>query len=486
MYLKTLKISFSLRARLTLLFVLIFGTTTLVFSVFSYYFLNKSLLQDFDNALYNYSIDVSQTLEISKINTVFSNTLMADEGKIFPFPSGNALIRLRNSAGKVLIQSGLFGGFKSNYEQALKDISAGSDSYYETITNIDQIPNAEAGSYRLITFPIDIEKLPRLYLQIAVPMATFETQLEQLKLILIFGLPAVLIVALVAGLFVASRALSPFQEIIHRLEKIGVQQLSQRLPLPRSNDEIKKLAEALNLMLERIENAFTSQEKFIADASHQLLTPLTILKGEFELQKKSEPENLFIQSGLQEIDGLTKIIKDMLLLARIDSGVSELSFSEIYLDEIILEVISKIKKLSAAKNIQIKFDIKELAERKKIRGEYDLLTNLFMNLIENAIKYSTENSSVFIQVEWQTDTTTFSVEDFGQGISENMRPHLFKRFSRADTSSKSKGFGLGLAIAQKIAELHKTQIILDDKKTQGCLFLVKFKNIEPIIGNALD
>ncbi len=477
MFLKTVTNKLSLRSRLTLLFVFIFGTTTLIFSIFAYYFLNKSLMLDFDNALYNYSIDVSQTLEMGQLDDIFSNPLKVDEGKIFPFPSGTALILLRNSSGKILIQSGKFNSFSPDYEKALKEISAGSDSYYETISDSDQIPNAEAGSYRLITFPVDIDKSPRLYLQVAVPMVTFETQLEQIKLILIFGLPGVLIVALIAGLFVASRALNPFQQMIVRLEKIGVQQLSERLPLPSTQDEIKKLAEALNLMLERIENAFASQEKFIADASHQLLTPLTILKGEFELQKKAEPTNSFIDSGLQEIDHLTKIIKDMLLLARIDSGVSELSFSEIYLDEIVLDIISKLKKLSAAKNIHIKFDITETAERQKIRGEYDLLTNLFMNLTENAIKYSSENSSILINVDWQKNKTKFSVQDFGPGITEHMRQHLFKRFSRADTSSKSQGFGLGLAIAQKIASLHKTVINLDSQITQGCLFSVEFDNI---------
>ena len=142
-----------------------------------------------------------------------------------------------------------------------------------------------------------------------------------------------------------------------------------------------------------------------------------------------------------------------------------------------LDIISKLKKLSAAKNIQIKFDITETAERQKIRGEYDLLTNLFMNLTENAIKYSSENSSLLINVDWQKNKTKFSVQDFGPGITEHMRQHLFKRFSRADTSSKSQGFGLGLAIAQKIASLHKTVITLDSQITQGCLFSVEFDNI---------
>jgi signal transduction histidine kinase len=480
MSLKTILNRLSLRLKLTFLFVFIFGTTTFIFAFFSYYFLNESLLQDFDSALYNYSIDVSQILEVGQLDDIFTNPQKLDDGKIFPFPSGTALILVRNSAGKVLIQSGQFNKFSPSYKAAYSAIELGSESYYETISNTDQIPNAEAGSYRIITFPIDLEKerSTRLFLQIAVPMATFETQLAQVKLILFFGFPAVLIVALIAGLFVASRALNPFKQIIARLEKIGVAELSQRLPLPKSNDEIKQLAVALNLMLERIENTFATQEKFIADASHQLLTPLTILKSEFEHQRKSTTDHLFLDSGLQEIDQLTKIIKDMLLLARIDSGVAALSFTELYLDEIIIDVIAKLKKLSSLKNINIKFDIKDHVERKKIHGEYDLLNNLFINLFENAIKYSSVNSTILIQVAWESEFTVFRIQDFGPGIAESMRPHLFKRFSQADTSSRSKGFGLGLAIAQKIAELHKTMIVLENSNQCGATFSVQFSNIK--------
>ena len=134
MFLKITKPRLSLRIRLTLLFVIIFGTTTLVFSVFSYYFLDRSLLQDFDDALYNYSIDVSQTLEMGHIDNFFSNPLLVEEGKIFPFPSGTALILLRNKDGKILIQSGKFESFRPLYHKAFAAIANGADSFYETLS----------------------------------------------------------------------------------------------------------------------------------------------------------------------------------------------------------------------------------------------------------------------------------------------------------------------------------------------------------------
>jgi len=482
---KTTSRQVSLRTRLVIIFVLIFGATTLTFSIFLYYFLNKSLLLDFDNALFNYSVDVSQIVELVSPTTSPNTPLRVEEGKIFPFPSGTALILVRDLEGNRLIQSGRFGGIFPDFKKGLNAIIQGADSYYETIENTAYIPDAEAYSYRVITFPVDTKDGSKYLLQIAVPMGTFETQLAQLKLILFFGIPAVLIIAVISGLFVSSRALQPVQEIISKAQKIDALQLNERVPIPKTNDEIRKLADTLNSMLGRIESAFASQERFVADASHQLLTPLTIIKGEFELQYKKNlsPEtNKFIQSGLQEIDYLTKIVKDMLLLARIDAGTSSLNFTDVYLDEILLEVIADLKKSSEKKNIVMRFDIQEHADRSPIKGDHDFLYNLFFNLTENAIKYSSENSAVEIKLEWHKDYTRFSIEDHGQGISPAVRPFLFQRFSRGDTSSRSKkGHGLGLAIAQKIAELHNSKIELAEKNTPGCVFYLQFSHHSTIV-----
>lgn len=479
-YLKKLNRSFTLRTRLTILFAFIFGSTTIVFSIFAYYLLDRSLLTDFDNALYNYSIDVSQTIEIGPKNDLSFPPLKVDEGKIFPFPSGTALILVRHISGEILARSGEFGAFNPPYKSDVKKVLAGDDSSYRTLTNINEIPEAEAGSYRLITFPLDSDVSPVLFLQIAVPMVTFERQLDQFQSILMFGLPAIILIAIFAGLFVSSRALYPVQDIILKTNLIGARDLHQRVPLPQSNDEIKTLAETLNRMLERIEGAFSSQEKFVADASHQLLTPLTILKGEVELQAKADSNTSnqkFYMSALQEIDNLAKIVKDMLLLARIDAGIGSLRFTDLYLDELVLEIVPRLQKLADQKNIQIKIDIQEHAERKKISGEHDLLSNLFTNILENAIKYSPTSQVVRVSIIWKDDTTRVEVEDFGVGIPESKRAQIFSRFSRADTSSKTKGFGLGLAIAQKIANLHKTDIKLDNKQTPGCVFSFEIKNI---------
>ncbi|WP_409477677.1 sensor histidine kinase [Pseudobdellovibrio sp. HCB154] len=469
----------SLRVRLTALFVVIYGSTTILFSLFAYYKLNESLLHDFDNALYNYSIDISQTIEYGPSIDLNLPQLIMEEGKIFPFPSGTALILVRHISGEILSRSGNFGLFLPPFQTEVKKILKGADSAYVTINDTDVIPEAEANTYRVITFPLDSETNPTLFLQIAAPRVTLETQTRQLKNILQFGLPAVLAVAILAGLFFASRALRPVQEMIQFTNRLRAEDLHERIPLPGTRDEIRKLAETLNEMLERIEKAFTSQERFVADASHQLLTPLTILKGEIETNARStqdEAQQKVYKSLLQEVDNLSRIVKDMLLLARIDAGESALQFSEIYLDEILIDVISRLQRLAKTKNIQISFDLLNQEQRAPILGDADLLINLVMNLIENSIKYSPEGQAILVKLDWEKSANKLTVEDFGQGIPESLRAQVFNRFSRADTSSNTKGFGLGLAIAQKIALLHKSEIQFVEKPAPGTLVELKFQN----------
>lgn len=469
----------SLRVRLTALFVVIYGSTTVLFSIFAYYKLNESLLQDFDNALFNYSIDISQTIEYGPSIDLSLPPLVMEEGKIFPFPSGTALILVRHISGEVLSRSGNFGEFTPPFETEVKKIKKGADSAYTTIRNTDVIPDAEANTYRLITFPLDSDTNPTLFLQIAAPRVTLETQTRQLKNILTFGLPAVLAVAILAGLFFASRALRPVQEMISFTNRLSADDLHERIPLPNSQDEIRKLAETLNGMFERIEKAFTSQEKFVADASHQLLTPLTILKGEIETNWHSnidiEQQKIY-KSLLQEVDNLSQIVKDMLLLARIDAGENALQMVEVYLDETLIDVIARLQRLAKTKNINITLDLLNQDQRAPILGDEDLLANLIMNIIENAIKYSPEGQHIIVKLNWEESDNRLTVEDFGQGIPQELKSQIFNRFSRADTSSRTKGFGLGLAIAQKIAQLHKTDIQFVEKQGPGTIVELKFQN----------
>lgn len=471
-----------IRARLTLMSVLIFGTTIIVSSLYAYYSLSRSLTKDFDDALYNYCIDFSETIEIEKDNTLRLPPLKVNESKVFPFVTGETLFAIRYITGDVLAVSSQAPEFNPPYQLHVDFILKGHDSSYETLRK-KPYPNAPNEPYRLITFPLDDDRDPKLFLQIAAPMTTLQDQLDHLKKNMLIGIPAILIIAIFTGLYISARALRPVTDMINETNQISAADLNRRVNIPKTQDEIRKLGETLNLMFERIEKAFTTQERFVADASHQLLTPLTILRGEIELKAKSviEPkEKPFYQSLLQEIDALTGIIKGMLLLAQIDSGKNILQLTDVYVADVLLETISTLQKIASRKSIQIHFNIKDSSGQNEVRipiaADEELIRQLFFNLIENAIKYSAQNTEIFVRVHWTDLYTEVEIEDFGKGIPPELKETVFARFSRADSSSHIKGFGLGLPIAQKIAELHGAKISLKEKSSPGSIFMVSFQH----------
>jgi signal transduction histidine kinase len=472
-----------LRVRLTFLFVIIFGSTSILFSLAVYYSLNDSLLQDFDLTLYNYSIDVAQLIEIGPQNDLLIPSLRFEHEKIFPFSSGNSFFLVRHISGQLLTQNGTFDTTKIPFDSEVKKIASGFDSAYLTLQNLDAFQVTEADNYRLITFPLDNTSTPTLFLQIAVPMTTFEKQLDRLKLISVMGLPAVLFLSVLLGLYFSMRALAPVKEMIDKTRNIDAGNLKERVPLPASRDEIQELAQTLNQMLDRIEKSFASQEKFVADASHQLLTPLTILVGEIEAQLKHHPEQtVFLTSLLQESQSLSKIVKDMLLLARIDGNYEGLIIKEIDVEDLIIEVILRTKKMADQKNIKVKFILQGEEHHTTLRADPDLLINVFYNLLENAIKYSSTNQSVTLTMTWTSTTIVLEIADFGPGIADVDKQIIFERFSRVGLGNVRSGYGLGLSIALKIANLHqfklsvRDQVGSDESKKTGSIFVLEMKN----------
>ncbi len=480
---------FSIRLRLSLIFVAIFGVTTILFNMFVFKMMIDNLQQDFDDALFNYAVDVSEGVEIGVKGDLNFPPLRLDHGKILPFPLGTALIQVRHSSGTVLARVGNFGQFNPPYKKDFDRIWAGEEATYRTIEHISNIPSAEADSYRLISFPLDNAAKPQLLLQIAVPMTLLETQISKRLTLLELGIPFVLFIATLGGLFLSARALAPVKRMIDITENIKAGELSSRVPVPNAKDEIKKLALTLNAMLDRIQQAFQSQERFIADASHQLLTPLTIMRQELEqLQKTEEQDNKsttgvhleFIRSSLQEVDNLAGIVQEMLLLARADAGTGALNLQELSLDELVFDALTRCEKIANAKSIKLKLNIlnESNEDRKMVMGDNDLLENLIFNIVENAIKYSPNNEVVSIKLTYKNETSELVVEDHGPGIPEDQLPFIFERFSRgSNMEAKIKGFGLGLAIAQKIAILHNAKLSAQNNSGNGARFIFEIKNI---------
>jgi signal transduction histidine kinase len=473
----------SIRAKLALLLLLVFGSTTVVFNAILFVFTIETLQRDFDDALFNYSVDVSESIEIDREGDLAFPPLKVDHGKILPFPLGTALIQVRDEKGNVVARVGDFGTFDPPLKNDFLKIRKGEEAVFRTIEVGNQVPSAEALSYRVISFPLDNVTNPHYLLQIAVPMHLLESQIKNRLYYLQVGIPLVLIIAAFVGFFVSGRALAPVTHMIQTAQSIDVHELSQRVPVPMAKDEIKQLALTLNEMLDRIEKAFQSQERFVADASHQLLTPLTIMKGEIERALKpsaneDEKKRVF-KSTLQEVDHLSRIVKDMLLLARVDAGLGALNLQSLSLDEVIIDALVRVEGLAHSKNIKIKFDIQEnQQERRMVRGDFDLVLHVIVILLENAIKYSPPGEMVQIGLIWSQDTSEVIVRDQGPGIPMEERASIFERFRRGqDADRTAQGYGLGLAIAQKIAQLHSSKLYLAENAGKGAEFHFEIKNI---------
>lgn len=476
----------SIRLRLTLLFVLIFGGSLIGFSIVTFEFFSHALEQEFDDALYNYAVDVTESITLDPSGDLALVPPQLDRYKIYPFSLGTALILIRHRAGGILEQVGEFGELEIPYRREIERLAQGEDPVYRTLTRLDGLPLPEADSYRVITISIDNATPPILMLQIAVPMTLLENQLANRKLALEFGIPFTLLLAGLAAYFLSSRALNPVSGLIRKSREIGVSNLSERLPLPQARDEVRTLAETLNQMIERLENAFLSQERFIADASHQLLSPLTILKGEIEQAiRQGHAKEIELKSFLQETDRLAKLVQDLLLLARVDAGPETLGMAPLELEDVILEAIARAEKSARPRGTRISFNIlNESGESRQVRGEEDLLMHLVLNLLENAIKYSPDGSTIQVILNQWPERQELTVADEGPGIPPEELDKIFARFYRGRSKKEQTrpGYGLGLAIARQIAKLHDARIWAENlanpaDQGAGARFHFEIKNL---------
>jgi signal transduction histidine kinase len=324
-------------------------------------------------------------------------------------------------------------------------------------------------------------------LQIAVPMKLMEREEDSLFLFFLMGIPVTLLLAGVGGLYLANKALEPVRGVIAKAEQLNPSNLSERLPEHETDDEIRQLTVTLNNLLGRIERAFESHEHFIADASHQLKTPLAILRGELDVfrskDRSAEEMNAFAESASQELRHMSRLMDDLLLLAKMEAGSGSLTVRDVRLDEIVMEVISRFEVLARKKNVAIKLNLEDLTAGAQsddfiVKGDADLLQSMFRNLVDNAIKYSPEGSPVEVRVINEAYRVITQIHDLGPEITDTEAARIFRRYERGNLLvSKVSGTGLGLPIARRIAEMHGGNISISLDNPPGKAFQVEMKKV---------
>lgn len=472
-----------IRVRLTALFVAIFGLTLIVFSLLVYRVFTQNLQSEFDADLFNHALDVAQGIEVDVFgNVAVSPDVLSNGGKIFPFSVGSAFLQLSTLDGRILARSRSLG--KAELPRSAMDLRLlqAQGAVFRTLGQSEFPVQGPPGArktapktkYRLLTYLVTKGEGVTLLLQVAVPMTLVEQESQGLVAFFLVMIPLSLILAAFGGLYLSRRALAPVAAMIEKARSLSPARLGERIPVPGPQDEIRQLALTLNGLLDRLQQAFDSQERFVADASHQLKTPLAILRGELDLLRKREPTReeteTFLASASQELEYLSRMVEDLLLLARVDAGEAAVAAGSVRLDEVALEAVSRLKPLAQRRGVAIRFDLDSQHGEPEfeVRGDSDLLRSLLQSLIENAIKYS---PTVQVTVSSEADWVWVRVKDEGPGIPDDDLPRIFERFYRASSQPKGTGgTGLGLAIAKRISEVHHGLLLAESELGKGSVF----------------
>jgi signal transduction histidine kinase len=293
---------------------------------------------------------------------------------------------------------------------------------------------------------------------------------------LVSGTIAALLVAALVGAFLAWTALRPIEKITQTAHQIvGAQDLKQRLPAPKTNDELGRLTTTINSMLERLDNFFQAQVRLSADVSHELRTPLTAIRGNVDLLRRgaaNDPAELEEALAIidTELDRMARIVTDLLLLSQADAGIS-LRMDTVELDTIILDVYRQARVVANGVNVHLGHEDQAI-----VRGDADRLKQLLLNLVTNAIKNTPSGGDITISLYRDPDWVRVIVTDTGRGIAPTALPHIFERFYQADDLNKHKGSGLGLSIAQWIAKAHEGKITVSSELGRGSTFILWLPN----------
>ncbi|HTK09498.1 MAG TPA: ATP-binding protein [Ktedonobacteraceae bacterium] len=324
-------------------------------------------------------------------------------------------------------------------------------------------------------------------IQVGASLTQFNRAISSLLYGLLFLIPIVLCLGALVSYILASRTLRPIRQVIRTAQSIQAGDLHQRVPLPDPHDEVRLLALTLNAMLTTIEESFTRERRFVADASHELRTPVAAIgsMADVALLQPRSPDQ-YIQTLDQintEVERLGLLLTDLLALARSDEGQAHLQCESLSLDSLARTVLTTIKPLGTTHDLTLEIKVDATIT---LFADEARLVQMFMNLLENAIRYTPSGGTITITLDKDQQYARIQIQDTGQGIEATHLPHIFERFYRAHPahplSPEKGGSGLGLSIVDWIVRAHAGTITVKSEPGKGTLFTIRL----PIDGPSPD
>ena len=455
----------SLRLRLTLLYTTLLGGTLLLFGSLVYGLVSLVLVDQVDSLLAQQSDSITKSIKVNAAGQ-FDMRMLAE----FQANNNNLVFQVWGTDRHLQFSQ------PRMWQDPLDPIGrqVGKTMYNSTFS--------QGVHMRVVSIPLVTPRGPVGTLQAGINLGLLDATQRALASVLVFlALLSMVLAAWIASL-VINRALAPLATATQIATTITkADDLSRRIPLNVAPEtEIGQLIQAFNSTLSQLENLFVTQRRFVADVSHELRTPLTVIKGEVGLMRKfREIDDDSLNSIESEVDRLTRLVGNLLLLAQAESGKLPLDLKPVELDTVLLEVFQQVKTLAGEKlNLQIT-GIDQIS----VQADRDRIKQVLLNLVGNAAQYTPAGGLVSISLDRVGEKARIIVTDSGPGIPSQDLPHIFERFYRGEksrTRSQGTGFGLGLSIAYWIVRNHGGSIDVNSREGQGTTFCVWLPVAQPV------
>ncbi|HEX7939332.1 MAG TPA: ATP-binding protein [Gemmatimonadaceae bacterium] len=464
---------FSLRFQLTFWYAALLAVPLIAFAIICYVVFSNALLSRTDRFIDDAISAFSRELIADRRATASLDFAMQTTIAEVRFPDLG--ISILDSARRVVASTRAprdadlgdrrpSGAVETGIDSALRDTSAHA---------LAMTVGDGRGSYRLLSRPLTLRGRA-FTIAASYPLSDIEDVLARIRRLFTVAIPALVLVAAFGGFFLAKRSLAPVAAMTQRASAISAANLGERLPVG-GGEELAGLARVINELLDRLESSFEQQRRFMADASHELRTPTAILRAESDvtLSREQRAEGEYRESFTVIRDAarrLTRIVDDLFLLARADSGHLVPRRVDLHLDEVVQDAVRGVRQVADARGVRVTLDA---AIEAPFSGDADLLGRVLLNLLDNAIRHSPQGSAVSVTMSRSAGRFEVRVRDSGPGIRAEDQSRVFDRFFRADPArsraeaTTTSGAGLGLAIGRRIVELHGGSLELVESRA-GC------------------
>ena len=452
--------------KMTLWYMVTFLISSLIICTFLYLGLRYRLIKEIDQFLLDETKEMEKVLSQEPQET---NFLMRFEDEVMARKYYPFFFQILDPKGEPLYVSG---GFREIGYELQDRVLINARNRKETLEEI----NSDGGriAFRIISTPVYRDGRLIEIIQLGTQLHYVKRNLSHFRDNILIALPIILVFGTLGGWVLARRSLSPIGYIAVKAQSITSQNLSERLTVRGTGDEMDNLIRTINAMIARLESSFKRMAEFTADASHELKTPLCAMRGEAEVlllkERKAEEYQEGLAHFIEQFDHLNQMINDLILLSKLDTTEVALKMAPLRLDLLIKDLCNFFQVLAEQKNIALEIGT---LEEVTVIGDKIRLQQLFTNLIDNAIKYTTQGA-IRVTAKKNEDAVAVKIVDTGMGIPEEEREKIFKRFYRMDKSRSREtgGVGLGLSIAEWVVHAHHGRIEVDSEINRGSTFTV--------------